>query len=91
MGLATITTNVVSGAAVLLNVDGAGTPDAPFVVTNNSLVGPCTPGVQLLCNQGRTPKNETYCEVFNIAYNSSVNRKGEMFPVPSELNITNCP
>lgn len=75
--------NVVSGAAVLLNLGGAGTPAAPFSVYNNTLEGPAEVGVEFLCSK-------SYSSVFNIAPDSVANRHGETGPVTT-IAITNCP
>jgi hypothetical protein len=40
-GPAIVTGNVISGAGFLINVDGAGLPGAPFIVSGNKLLGEC--------------------------------------------------
>jgi hypothetical protein len=74
----------VSGAAVLVNVGGAGTVDAPFTLTNTTYTGHCTADVTLLCHK-------SYCAELNIAANSTVDRRGETVPVATHDAIENCP
>jgi hypothetical protein len=75
--------NTVSGAAVLLNIGGAGTSASPFTVFNNTFTGGAEVGVEFLCQK-------SYSSIFNIAPGSYVDRQGETNPV-SSLNIVDCP
>mgnify|MGYP001481133240 CR=1 FL=1 len=78
-----VTGNTVSGAGVLLNVDGAGTAAQPFTVFNNTLAGPCAPGIEFLCRK-------TLCQVYNIAPDSVVDRRGDPTPA-SAIPWAGCP
>lgn len=84
VGPATVTGNTVSGAAILVNVDGAGIPGGVFTLVNTTYIGKCTPGVTLNCHK-------TYCDSLVISPNSSVDRGGETVPAAAHYDIVNCP
>lgn len=77
-----MTGNAVSGAAVVLNLGGAGSAAAPFVVYGNALSG-AVAGVEFLCGK-------SYSSLYNIAPDSVVDRRGDTAPVTSD-NIIGCP
>jgi hypothetical protein len=78
----TVTGNTISGAAVCLNLGGAGAAGSPFVVYGNALSG-AQSGVDFLCGK-------SYSSLYNIAPDSVVDRRGDTAPVTSD-NIIGCP
>ena len=81
-----VTGNTIGGAGFMIDADGAGLPEAPFVVSANTFVGECV--AAFACVDGKVRYN---CSTINISPDSAVDRKGERSPAATRMAITSCP
>lgn len=79
----TVSGNSVTGAGILINVDGGGTTASPVVVVDNTL-GTFVPNLVFSCGKA-CPGS-----VFNIAPGSVVDRQGETSPPATNFEWKQC-
>jgi hypothetical protein len=80
----TVSGNTISGAAILVNVDGGGTAAAPIQLQANTY-GEFVPDLTFLC--GKTCPGSQ----LNISPDSVVNRGGDNNPVATSFAWNQCP